>query len=295
MRLGVGDAFVGQPGVQLVVGFDPKPRREETFAHQTDLVLDLPLLPARSRRAGHRINQMVAAHLQEAPIILTVLADEDRLHRRLHVVVDAARAGAFEEREGALVRVEHHLLRLARIGPARTSSGCGTDACARPSRSPSRRSAERSRGSSRTGRLRPARTTAARRQPTDVGSRVRAASSAHSDEPRRSRPHSPARATLRTAGSASDARALLARVRRQKPIQRLLPAADPWQRLLTTFVAKLGRLRSQHLPDRLSRNPQLAADRLDRLPLNKICPADLRDRLHDQHPDQGPRAQREPS
>jgi hypothetical protein len=30
---------------------------------------------------------MVRAHLQKAPIVLPLLADEDRLHRRLHVVV----------------------------------------------------------------------------------------------------------------------------------------------------------------------------------------------------------------
>ena len=116
MRLGVGDAFVDQPGVQFVVGLEPQPRREEALAHQADLVLDLALLPARGRRAGDRIHQMMRAHLQEAAIVLPVLADEDRLHRRLHVVVDAARAGALEQREGALVGVEHHLLRLARIG-----------------------------------------------------------------------------------------------------------------------------------------------------------------------------------
>ena len=52
MHLGVGDTFVGQPGVQLIVGFDPKPRREETFPDQSDLVLDLTLLPTRGRRAG---------------------------------------------------------------------------------------------------------------------------------------------------------------------------------------------------------------------------------------------------
>ena len=60
---------------------------------------------------------MVTAHLQEASIILPILAGEDRIHRRLHVVIDAACAGAFEKGEGAVVRVEHHLLRLARIGP----------------------------------------------------------------------------------------------------------------------------------------------------------------------------------
>ena len=116
MRLGPGQAFVEQPGVQLVVALEPQPRREEALADEADLVLDLALLPARGRRAGDRLDEMMRAHLEEAAIVLPVLADEDRLHRRLHVVVDAARAGAAEEREGAVVRVEHHLLGLARIG-----------------------------------------------------------------------------------------------------------------------------------------------------------------------------------
>jgi hypothetical protein len=59
----------------------------------------------------------VAAHLQEAPIVGALAADEDRLHRGLHVVVDPARAGPLEEGERPVVGVEHHLLALARIGP----------------------------------------------------------------------------------------------------------------------------------------------------------------------------------
>jgi hypothetical protein len=58
----------------------------------------------------------VAAHLQEPSIVETLLADEDGRHRRLHVVVDAALAGALEQSERPVVGVEHHLLRLARIG-----------------------------------------------------------------------------------------------------------------------------------------------------------------------------------
>ena len=116
MRLGPGDAFVHQPGVQLVIALDPQARREEALANEADLVLDLALLPARRRRAGDRLDKMMRAHLKEAAIVLAILADEDRLHRRLHVVVDAARAGAPEERERPLVGVENHLLRLARIG-----------------------------------------------------------------------------------------------------------------------------------------------------------------------------------
>jgi hypothetical protein len=59
---------------------------------------------------------MMRAHLKEAAIVLAILADEDRLHRRFHIVVDAAAAGALEEAERPFVRVEHHLLGFARIG-----------------------------------------------------------------------------------------------------------------------------------------------------------------------------------
>src|ERR1700730_17459074 len=62
VRLGVGDAAVEQQPVQLVVARHPQPRRKETLAHQADLVLDLPLLPAGRRRAGDRIDQVMAAH-----------------------------------------------------------------------------------------------------------------------------------------------------------------------------------------------------------------------------------------
>ena len=52
----------------------------------------------------------------EAAIVEAILADEDRLHCRLHVVVDAAAAGSLEQSEQPIMGVEHHLLRLARIG-----------------------------------------------------------------------------------------------------------------------------------------------------------------------------------
>jgi len=117
MCLGVGDAFVGEPGVELVIVFEPQPRREEPLADEPDLVLDLTLLPARRRRAGDGVDEVMAAHLQEAAIVATVFTDKDRLHRRLHVVVDTALACALEQGECPVVGIEHHLLRLARIGP----------------------------------------------------------------------------------------------------------------------------------------------------------------------------------
>ena len=117
VRFGVSNAFIEQPGVQLIQRLEAQPRGEETFADQPDLVLNLALLPARRWRAGNRVHQIVAAHLQEAAIVKASLADEDRLDRRLHIVVDAAPAGPLEQCERPIMGVEHHLLRLARIGP----------------------------------------------------------------------------------------------------------------------------------------------------------------------------------
>src|SRR5271168_2815432 len=96
VRFGVGDTLVQQPRVQLVEGFEPQPWREEAFTDKPNLVLDLALLPARGRRASHRVDEVMAAHLHEAAVVETTLADEDRLHGSLHVVVDAAHAGALE-------------------------------------------------------------------------------------------------------------------------------------------------------------------------------------------------------
>ena len=57
------------------------------------------------------------AHLLEPAIVGPIFADKDRVHRRLHVVVNAPGAGAAEEGKRSVVRIEHHLLRLAGIGP----------------------------------------------------------------------------------------------------------------------------------------------------------------------------------
>src|SRR6202043_3948808 len=64
-----------------------------------------------------RVDEVMAAHLHEATIVETPFADEDRLHRSLHIVVDATSAGALEQGERPVVGVKHHLLSLARITP----------------------------------------------------------------------------------------------------------------------------------------------------------------------------------
>jgi hypothetical protein len=92
-------------------------RREEPPAHQPDLVLDLTLLPTWRGSAGDRLHEIVAAHLQKAAVAMALLAGEDRLDRRLHVVIDSPGAGALEEGESPVMGVEHHLLALAHVCP----------------------------------------------------------------------------------------------------------------------------------------------------------------------------------
>ena len=57
-----------------VIALHPQPRREQALPHRADLVLDLALLPARGRRAGDRLDEIVAAHLLEAAIVGALLA-----------------------------------------------------------------------------------------------------------------------------------------------------------------------------------------------------------------------------
>ena len=130
--LGVGDALIFQPGVQLGQALHPRLGAEQLVAQIADLVLDLPLLPARRRRARHRLDQMVRAHLQKAAIILARLANEDRLHRRLHVVVNAAPANPADRRRTPCRGRRTPVPGSRGSRPARTASGCATASCAPP-------------------------------------------------------------------------------------------------------------------------------------------------------------------
>jgi hypothetical protein len=56
------------------------------------------------------------AHHQEAPVVAPLLAREDRIHGRLQVVIDSSARHTAKEGERTGVRIEHHLLALARIG-----------------------------------------------------------------------------------------------------------------------------------------------------------------------------------
>ena len=66
VHFGVSHALIEQPGVQLVKALHPRSRREEPFAHQAHLVLDLPLFPARRRRAGGRLHRIMAASFAQS-------------------------------------------------------------------------------------------------------------------------------------------------------------------------------------------------------------------------------------
>src|SRR5262245_39470558 len=286
MGLGVGDAFVGEPGVELVVVFEPQPRREEALTDEPDLVLDLTLLPARRRRTRHRLDQIVAAHLQEAPIVEPVLADKDRLHRRLHVVVDAALAAAFEQRERPVVGVEHHLLRLARIGPHEHHP-----AVAEPDVGDlhnHRHAAQQHylvapvklvgfpwrKAQRHVGR--------GRRLPALLGP-----SPGVTTHGIVAAVITPLAQVLEQADQGQTFTGWLCFVRRQKLIKDISPAANLRQRLIFPLVTKRSRPRADHLPHDLARYAQLPADRFDRLPLSKKRPTNLRNRLHDQHPNLG--------
>ena len=62
---------------------------------------------------------------------------------------------------------------------------------------------------------------------------------------------------------------------RQHPVEFSAPGAELRLRLDAALVGELRRAGSHHFPTGLSRDTQLPADLLDRLPLLKICPTDF--------------------
>ena len=62
---GVAQAARLQPPVQLGKALETQPRREQPVTERANLVLHLSLLPPRSRRARHRLHQVIAHQLFE--------------------------------------------------------------------------------------------------------------------------------------------------------------------------------------------------------------------------------------
>src|SRR4051795_6885943 len=84
-------------------------------------------------------------------------------------------------------------------------------------------------------------------------------------------------------------------VGQEQSLELVAPGPDPRHGLGLALVAELSRVRAQDLAHHLAGETQLPADALDRLLVNEIRPADLRDRLHNQHPDLGPMSSMEAS
>src|SRR6478609_8302473 len=228
----------------------------------------------------------MAAHLQELSIVETLLADEDGRHRRLHVVVDAALAGALEQSECPVVGVEHHLLRLARISSHKQHAAMAEpdvrhlhghrravqqDDLVAPVELVgfTRREAQRHIGRSRRG-------AALLAPPSGVA------------------PHGVVAAGITAATQfleQADQRQALPRrltfICRQQLIELVAPRSDPRKRLRFPLVTELSRLRSDDLPHDLPGNTEITAYRLDRLTVDKIRATDLSNRLHDQHSNLG--------
>jgi hypothetical protein len=221
-------------------------------------------------------------------IVGAVAADEDRVHRRLHVVVDAPGARPAEEGERLVVGVEDHLLRLAGIGSDKQHP-----AVAKPDMGDLHRGghavdqndlmapvelvglarieAERHVGYCRGFGLRPR-----------PGSRIPAhgiIAAAITQGPELLEDPDVGQAlALRPPG-----------VLGQHVVELGSPGPDLRQGLYIALIGELRRAGANNLPHRLPRHPQLTADLLDRFPILKIRPPDLRNRLHHQHPKLGSR------
>ena len=53
---------------------------------------------------------------QEAAIKTSLFADEDGINHSLQIIVDHPFRHAAKERKGLIMRIQHHLMRLARVG-----------------------------------------------------------------------------------------------------------------------------------------------------------------------------------
>src|SRR5262249_24771450 len=102
LRLGVGDALLEKIGVEILIGVEFVPWLEQPFGTRPTLALSLPFPPARRRRAGGGLDEVMAHQLLEAQVELSLFADKHGVNRRTHVVVDAAQAAPLEKLERLL-------------------------------------------------------------------------------------------------------------------------------------------------------------------------------------------------
>ena len=127
MRPGIGRAAILKPGVQLGIGLELRTRHKEPPPDHPHLVLTLTFLPARSGCAGDGIDKVMPTHLLEPAIMDTILANKDRIYRRLRIVIVTPRTGPAKKGECLVMGVEHHLQRRAdTLG--QMASDCGRGA-----------------------------------------------------------------------------------------------------------------------------------------------------------------------
>ena len=116
VRLGVGDAFIEQPGIQLLEVLNRSRGGRSARAPTrpgSRLVPSSSPTPAcrQPARPGNGCTSEGSGDCRGGPC-------RQRSHPppSLHVVVDAAPTGALEQGKGPVVGIEHHLLRLSWIG-----------------------------------------------------------------------------------------------------------------------------------------------------------------------------------
>ena len=223
------------------------------------------------------------AHLHESLVVLALLAHEHRVHRRLHVVVNSALANSTEEAERPLVRVEHHLLALARV-QLHQKHPAVAQAHVRGLH-PRRLARQHHLLVAPVELIRLARCKDQRhirlggcqsRAPAPPPHRVAA-----------NRVVAPAipefRQRLEDPQQRQTVPLLLPLTGLQAPLQLLHPRAQLGQRLNLALVTKRRLVAAHHLAHRVPRQPQLPRNLLDRDALAQVFAADPRNRLHNQH------------
>ena len=93
--------------------------------HASDVLLDLPLLPARRRIAEIGFEQEVADHGREPRVDLALLTAADLVDRGSHIIEDAAPRHAAQDTKSVVMGVEQHLMGLLRIGPENEGAAVG--------------------------------------------------------------------------------------------------------------------------------------------------------------------------
>src|SRR6056297_2325323 len=223
------------------------------------------------------------AHLLEPAIVGAILANEDRVDRGLHVVIDPTRTGTAEEGECLVVGVKHHLLSLPRVSPhedhpAVAEADMGhLDRGRHPVDDRDLMAPVELEGFARVeaqGHVGISRRLGCRLRPRGriTPDRVVAAFVSLSPE------------VLEDADAGQPLALWTVGILGEHSVKLFAPGAELRLRLNAALIGELSSTGSDYLPDGLARHAQVPADPLDRPAFLKIPTPDLRNRLHNQHP-----------